>query len=190
MTVEQAAYNRLQSKLANQGRPQLGPLVEPSIENSANESNVLEIVAQAAAFYIGDPIAGEKILAAATDNNSDIIAKMRSGVIERYNLSEAERLDTSFQVTFTPNDAAKSQEAGHSIEMVSPYSTEAPIGNIIPEANTPTRVAYQRDSRNTGERFEELQTFKGGRWIASESILPSETNKWIEPTNLVDIMIK
>ena len=190
MTVEQAAYQRLQAKLASEGRPALGPLVAPSLDNSANEANVLESVAYAAAYYTSDPSRGEKILAAGIDNGHEKIAAMRTHLRGQFSLSDNDRLDTSFKVTFTPNDAAKTQEAGHGIEMASPYSVDRPIGSITPENGTPTRVVYLRDSRDQSEKSEEKQIFTGGRWIAASSIVPSETDRWIPPTNLVDILAK
>ena len=190
MSVEQAAYQRLQAKLAREGRPALGPLVAPSLENTANEASVLQIVAFAAGYYDSDSNKGEKIIAAGMDNSHEMSESMRTDVRNKHLLSDSDRLDGSLEVTFTPNDAEKTQLAGHNVEMASPYSTDSLIGNIAPVNGAPTRVVYLRDSQESSQKTEEVQAFIGGRWTACESILPSEVGRWIPPKDLVDILVK
>jgi hypothetical protein len=195
MTVEDAAYQRLQSKLNELGRPQLNDLVDASKDNTPNEANVQNIVGVAAAYYVDGPDTvktadhAEKMLAASMDDDSTLLAQTRANVREEH-LSKtlAERLNDDFETTYVAPDAA-SVAAGERKEQATAISENgAPIGNYIPEPGVPTRIALVHDSQRP-EISENVQKYEGGRWVNGRIIWPSDASVWIPPKQVVNIQI-
>ncbi|MFZ2545329.1 MAG: hypothetical protein WAW80_05105 [Candidatus Saccharimonadales bacterium] len=188
MTAEQATYQRILYNLAQQDRPEelIGKLVEPSITNTANEANIIQMVAYAAGVFENDSDKGEKMIAAGIDNGHPRVDDIRDDTRRAHLSSDAERLRYNLGFSFVPGDAMQSEKAGHKVEMASPYSTDRPIGSIVPQNGIPTRVALIVTNGDPDDS-EEIQTFIGGRWTANDNIL--ETNgRWIPHNDLVDIL--
>ena len=188
VTVEEAAYERLQDQLAVEGRPPLGPLVSPSIQNTANEANILRAVAIAAAYYEEDRHRREKLLAAAFDNQHERSSEMRASLRNSHPLSAAGRLRTGFESTFTPSDPERLRTSGRHLEMATPYSKNRRLGTVVPIDGLPTRVVFLRDSRQPDHEVEEIQVYVGGRWTAHGTILPTATARWIPPDLLAGML--
>ncbi len=199
MTVEQAAYKRINANLYKSNGLQLGKefsaLVEPSVNNTPAEVDTQIYVDTAAAMFEPNLDKAKKMLAAVADNNSEFYKNI-SHDMEKFrakNPSSEDFYGQTLAYYYTPWDENSTELIPQATGVSD--SADHPLGTISPVDNTPTRVSMQRASQDVvrakNPDFEVVRSFVDGkRWIERESIDRNDVGRWIPPEQLITIQVK
>lgn len=195
MTVEQAAYRRINANFRNRLGSEFSGLVKPSVNNSPAEVDTQIYVDTAAALFEPNLNKAKKMFAAVADNGSTMYDSLVTSTMMYREKNPGKLYDQTESYHYTPWDSGPHTPADKLAPQATGISSSSPLGPIHPIDNTPTRIAMQHTSQDNDRAsqpdFEVVRAFVGGkRWIEREIIRLGDSGKWIPPEELVTIQPK